>query len=1006
VKERSLTVSTAEVELRRQEWQNELDQTDRVLEVERKRSVLRRAEIDADVPEGILPKRDYLEKQLALRRARADLEKAEEARDSQKRTAELDLGVRKLALEKVRRELQLAEQMIEALTLRAPTAGTVLIGDHWEGRKLQVADEVPVGHTLVRIPDMGQIRVKAWLSDVDDGRVAADMPAEIVLDAYPDRVLRGKIVEIAPVAREVAERSLRRVFQVSVAIDHPEGADLRPGMSARVEVNRRAAAGRALGATRGPRARCGWRGVRLAADGGRRVVTLGPCNAEACVAMSGVEAGRGHCGGPRREVALPADPLWLRGERGERRRVAAGDARRSGARGGRERHPARHELAPHRTASVGDWDFKIVKLTNEGTEVKVGDPVISFDVSEMDRQLAERTAERDTAAQEIAKKKIDLDLAKREGEMRVAEAEAALRKAELKADLPPQYTAAVEVKLAQIDLDAAKAELAGAQKRRSYQEKLGQAELQFLRERHARAETRVQRLVDIKRQMTVRSPVAGLMVHKASWRGDKKKVGETCWSADECVEVVDTSEMMGKGEVDETESPKVSVGQRALLRLEALPEIEWKATVASLRPTIYRQSPRTPLKVVGMDLALERTDRVRMRPGMSFRGPHRDRAPAEGAARAARGGVRAARRAGRVPADIGGARGGQAQARAAQLARRGGAGGAQGGRPRLAARSGRAAMKRLAIAARWWPAAGARLVAPAAERARRRLRPHRHRGDRPVHPHRLGRGRAQARQDHVVTAPTKARDSLMIAWMLDDGDPVKKGEAVVRFDPGEVTQRLADSKADRSAADSKLEKERTLASSTLHERDRPPASPARRSIATSSSARRPALLPQGRGDRIGDRRRALRPAALPRQGGAQDRGEAGAQQARPRGHRAPQGRRLQPAGPGHPRRARAARAPRRHLRAPALGLPRHAQGGRFAPSPACASPRSARASAWTPRCSSSRPTPAGSPPAAPPAWCSRRSPMWSGRARSSAWTPSPSRASPRCPPSTSPPSYR
>jgi HlyD family secretion protein len=72
----------------------------------------------------------------------------------------------------------------------------------------------------------------------------------------------------------------------------------------------------------------------------------------------------------------------------------------------------------------------------------------------------------------------------------------------------------------------------------------------------------------------------------------------------------------------------------------------------------------------------------------------------------------------------------------------------------------------------------------------------------------------------LVAAPTKARDSLMIAWMLDDGDPVKKGDVVVRFDPGEATQRLADSKADRTAADSKSEKERTLASSTLHERDR------------------------------------------------------------------------------------------------------------------------------------------------------------------------------------------
>jgi multidrug resistance efflux pump len=290
VKEKSLTVSQAEVEAQRQEWQNELDASDRELEVERRRTVLRRAEVDADLPEGILPKRDYLEKQLTLRRARADLEKAEEARDSQKRTAAIDLGLRRLALEKVRRELHAAEEMIDALTLKAPTDGIVLIGEHWEGRKLQVGDDVPVGHTVARMPDLGQIRVKAWLSDVDDGRVAAEMPAEIILDAYPDRVLRGRILEIAPVAREVSDRSLRRVFQVSVSVDHPEGADLRPGMSARVEV----IADRKPDVVFVPRAALeidGGGAAVLLAGGARQLVTLGPCNAESCVAMSGVEAG-------------------------------------------------------------------------------------------------------------------------------------------------------------------------------------------------------------------------------------------------------------------------------------------------------------------------------------------------------------------------------------------------------------------------------------------------------------------------------------------------------------------------------------------------------------------------------------------------------------------------------------------------------------------------------------------------------------------------------------------
>jgi hypothetical protein len=295
VKERTLTVATAEGELKRQEWQNQLAETDRVLDVQRKRAVLQRAEVDADVPAGILPRREDLEKQLALRRARADLDRAEETLTSQRRTAELDLTLKRIALDKVRRELTLAEQMIEALTLRAPVDGTVLIGDHWEGRKLQVTDEVPVGHTLVRLPDLRQMRVKAWLSDVDDGRIEAAMPVEIVIDAYPDRALQGRVLEIAPVAREASERSLRRAFQVSVALDLPapgrdDALDLRPGMSARVEV----IADRRPDVVLVPRAALDLTGPTptvLLASGATVKVALGPCQVAHCIAVSGIEPG-------------------------------------------------------------------------------------------------------------------------------------------------------------------------------------------------------------------------------------------------------------------------------------------------------------------------------------------------------------------------------------------------------------------------------------------------------------------------------------------------------------------------------------------------------------------------------------------------------------------------------------------------------------------------------------------------------------------------------------------
>jgi HlyD family secretion protein len=237
LRERTLALSQSEIDLQRQVSQNGLLEADKALEVERKRALMKRAEIDADVPPGILPKRDYLEKQLALRRARVDLDRAEEALAALRTQAELDLAIKRLAVEKTRRDVKHIEGMIAALRLRAPVGGTVIIGDHLqEGRKLQEGDDLMMGTTVVRIASSRARRVRAALADVDDGRVDVGMPVEVTLDAHPHLTFRGHVRDLSPVARPPAERSVRRVFQVGVDLDEAEADVLRPGLSVRVDV--------------------------------------------------------------------------------------------------------------------------------------------------------------------------------------------------------------------------------------------------------------------------------------------------------------------------------------------------------------------------------------------------------------------------------------------------------------------------------------------------------------------------------------------------------------------------------------------------------------------------------------------------------------------------------------------------------------------------------------------------------------------------------------------------
>src|SRR5206468_203864 len=98
------------------------------------------------------------------------------------------------------------------------------------------------------------------------------------------------------------------------------------------------------------------------------------------------------------------------------------------------------------------------------------------------------------------------------------------------------------------------------------------------------------------------------------------KVGDSAWRAEKVLETADLSAMMARGDVDEVDSSRVAVGQRVTLRLDAHPDVEFAGHVAAIAKIVQRQSGKSPLKVMRLEIALDRTEAQRMRPGMRFRG--------------------------------------------------------------------------------------------------------------------------------------------------------------------------------------------------------------------------------------------------------------------------------------------------------------------------------------------------------------------------------------------------
>ncbi|MEZ4401298.1 MAG: HlyD family efflux transporter periplasmic adaptor subunit [Kofleriaceae bacterium] len=266
------------------------------------------------------------------------------------------------------------------------------------------------------------------------------------------------------------------------------------------------------------------------------------------------------------------------------------------------------------------WEFKIAQLADEGDEVAAGAPVVGFDASNLEQELDSLRNEADAAAQKLAKRRIDAALARKDEALRLEEAEATLRKAALKAGALADQTAAIELKLLAADHRLAELALERARNHAAATARADAAELASLAEQLAYAKGRLTGVERNIAAMTIAAPRAGTVVYPTSWRGDKRKVGDSVWRMQAVVQVVSLDHMIGRGLVDEVDLARVADGQPVSLRLDALPDVQLHGEVQDIAKNVGARSDTDPSKVAQVKLRLTDTDGQPLRPGMRFRG--------------------------------------------------------------------------------------------------------------------------------------------------------------------------------------------------------------------------------------------------------------------------------------------------------------------------------------------------------------------------------------------------
>lgn len=178
--------------------------------------------------------------QARLRNAEAQYRRAQELFDAKAiteqefETSTLDVANAKAALISAQTEVENARIALDDTEVRAPITGTIISKNVERGAVISSpTSDVGGGTVLLKMADLSLVQVKTYVDETDIGKLRAGLPANVTVEAYPNRPFRGEVLKIEPQADTIQNVTM---FPVLVRINNSDGM-LKPGMNTEVNIS-------------------------------------------------------------------------------------------------------------------------------------------------------------------------------------------------------------------------------------------------------------------------------------------------------------------------------------------------------------------------------------------------------------------------------------------------------------------------------------------------------------------------------------------------------------------------------------------------------------------------------------------------------------------------------------------------------------------------------------------------------------------------------------------------
>lgn len=186
--------------------------------------------------EQVFSRNQIIESQIDEGLAQAKEQHAQDAKRVEKHLSQSNAAV--LAVERQKAELAIAhaKSALQEMEIDSPNDGIFVLRRSWRGELPKLGDSVWPGQDIAEIPLLDAMEAEVFVLEIDGTGLAEKQPAEVVIEARPDKTYAGKVRLVEKLAQPRQEGSPVQYFEVVVALDTTDKDVMKPGQRVRATI--------------------------------------------------------------------------------------------------------------------------------------------------------------------------------------------------------------------------------------------------------------------------------------------------------------------------------------------------------------------------------------------------------------------------------------------------------------------------------------------------------------------------------------------------------------------------------------------------------------------------------------------------------------------------------------------------------------------------------------------------------------------------------------------------